>query len=535
MTTLIERVAFRYLQAERVGDPKELLPLFERAVSTLADAVPESKIHEAKEALESRVQAGTPVDAKELAIYYDTGYSALFAVKHGQRKVAEPGHQLFLSILQVYALPPALRKKVEIASRLYLKEMNPRYKNKYGAPGILERIQVYEKYRDLLRAHVDIAKEAVAKGKDHAEEGEGSTKLRVGPFTLVNTGGFDSKQMGEVAEVVHKVTAFLQSSGLGEVCYGEVQVTNTISKARVLAFYLIASDELFIRANVKASSDVVRTVLHELGHRYEHKFLKGSHRDLEVLYQRLSGQETKRKYDTLKSKLPAPGETMVSKGKTYVVRGTQLDTKWGYKILLNREDDPKATATIGIDGWLEMKGESARDVDADPNYLGFVTDYAKRGGPSENFAEMFAYYCVGKLPAGQKPLFEDLISGKSLSRLAPMAARVAARFKEARQLHLPVVYIPSQTNIGFSVFVPHPKDAEDLGRALNHSRLLGHGRIRVQKSYMLDAVELHWVPSGTMPSLHEFTHEVEAWTRRNGYALARDMRQLRQGLDALRS
>lgn len=117
-----------------------------------------------------------------------------------------------------------------------------------------------------------------------------------------------------------------------------------------------------------------------------------------------------------------------------------------------------------------------------------------------------------------------------------IALRVAARFaRDFRQLHLPVVYIPSQTSIGFSVFIPNPHDADDLTRFLAHSRLLGHGRMRTQKSFMLDAVELHWVPAGVAPPLHDFTHEVEQWARRHGYVLARDMRQFRQGLDALRT
>jgi len=59
--------------------------------------------------------------------------------------------------------------------------------------------------------------------------------------------------------------------------------------------------------------------------------------------------------------------------------------------------------------------------------------------------------------------------------------------------------------------------------------------MRTQRSYMLDAVELHWMPTGSMPTLREFIHEVEQWARRHGYILARDMRQLRQGLDELRS
>lgn len=130
---------------------------------------------------------------------------------------------------------------------------------------------------------------------------------------------------------------------------------------------------------------------------------------------------------------------------------------------------------------------------------------------------------------------EITADGKYTLRRLKIAERVAARWMESRQtLHLPAVYIPSQTNVGFSVFVPTPRDASELSRVLEHSRLLGKGRTRTQKSFMLEAVEVQWTPAGTMPSLREFEHEVTNWARRHGYVLARDMRQLRQGLAELK-
>lgn len=431
---LIRNVVGRYRVAERVGEPKEILREYEHAVNAIEASVPADKLLEAKRILEERVKSGIPGVNSEVMSTSDIAYKALFAVKHGQRKVADPGHRLFLAILQTYTLPPALRKKIEIASRVYLKETNPRFKAKSGAMLYLERIQVFEKYLGLLQSHLAYAKEAIAKGKEHTEEGAGATKIRVGPFTLVNTGGFNEKQMNEVADVVQKATAFAQSSGLGEVCYGEVQVTNTISKSNVLAFYLLAKDELFVRANVKSTTDVVRNVLHELGHRYQHKFLKVNG-GIEMLYRTLSGQETKRKYDRekVKEKLPKPGETLVSKGKTYVVTRAIPDYKAGYKILLEQADNPKVQAAISIDGWLSMKGEH-RNFDEDPNYIGFVTEYAKSGGPSENFAEMFAYYCMGRLPVLQSVPFEELVFGKSKTAAERQAHRVASRFLRTRFL-----------------------------------------------------------------------------------------------------
>lgn len=98
----------------------------------------------------------------------------------------------------------------------------------------------------------------------------------------------------------------------------------------------------------------------------------------------------------------------------------------------------------------------------------------------------------------------------------------------------PAVYIPSQTSIGYEVIVPSDSDAKDLARFLDHSKL-GRGRVRIQPSFLLKAVELKWTPSGAMPALQAFVQAVSKWAQRKGYTMARDMRDLRQGLEAVRN
>ena len=43
-----------------------------------------------------------------------------------------------------------------------------------------------------------------------------------------------------------------------------------------------------------------------------------------------------------------------------------------------------------------------------PNYTGFITGYAATNA-EENFAEMFAYYCLGELPPNLAFLFEQAV------------------------------------------------------------------------------------------------------------------------------
>lgn len=414
MAPSAERIASRFLQAA-IGDPAEFLAEFGKVLDK--DQIPEQQLTAARNVIEGLLDAmkkgDNPTFWPGLSEATDQASRAFFAVSRIRTKIAEPGHKLFLSILQTLTLPPALRKKVEMASRDYIKApTTPRLKNRsYGPDRYREYLDLYDKAMGILRSHEAVAKEAIGKGKAHSAEGEGATKINVGGFTLINTGGFSSDVMKNVIEVTKKAETLLKSSGFGEICYGDVQVTNTIHKSNVEAFYLIGSDELFIRANVKPSVDTVHTVLHELGHRFEHKKLKSLRWAVERLYGLIGGQEMKRVRTDLKDKIPPVGEEVTEKGKTYRVTKTLPDIK-GYKVHLQRVDDPRAVASISLDGYLNLKGGN-RDVDADPDFKGYVTDYAKKS-PGENFAEMFAFYCMGRLPVLQSVAFEELCFGNSV-------------------------------------------------------------------------------------------------------------------------
>jgi hypothetical protein len=85
----------------------------------------------------------------------------------------------------------------------------------------------------------------------------------------------------------------------------------------------------------------------------------------------------------------------------------------GFKVQLSVKDKPEATASVPLDTFWQMKGQNVRGFEDNPEYIGYVSDYAKRGGPSENFAEMFAYFCLNKLPKLQVEPFKTLVFGKT--------------------------------------------------------------------------------------------------------------------------
>jgi len=429
MDPLALKVAARFKVAESMGDPKELVREYEQVLTKLTQ--PQSELEDAKAQLKEDVAAGVtnrPSTDPASKIYAGPAIRASMAIERGWPHVQGPGAKLFLAILQSYALPAPLRKKIEIASRSYLKGMRPRYKAKTSTERYLEYIALYEKVMGMWREHLGYAKEAIAKGKEHSTEGVGATKLNVGPFTVVNTGGFSEKQMASVVEVVKKAVSFLQRAGFNEVCYGEIQVTNTLHKGTVWAFYMPSKDEMFVRANLKPTIDIVHNVIHELGHRYEEKFLKTDgvssflkRGPLWDLYHAMETQEVQAKPKDVK--IPDPGTELENKGKTFVVTKTLPEYGKGLIVHLMMKETAGITAKVPLESFWALKGDP---VKKDPS-LGFVTNYAKKS-PSENFAEMFAFFCMGKLSSSQKEAFERAIGKvKTASLIERVAARYAAR------------------------------------------------------------------------------------------------------------
>ena len=66
----------------------------------------------------------------------------------------------------------------------------------------------------------------------------------------------------------------------------------------------------------------------------------------------------------------------------------------------------KEVVTMPAAMFFKLKGVEQK---VDP--LDFVTHYAKKGGPGENFAEMVSFYALGKLPQAQLDLLLPILNG----------------------------------------------------------------------------------------------------------------------------
>lgn len=312
-------------------------------------------------------------------------------VTHGYVQFHRSGHVLFLAILQQYDLPPKIRKTIEACAKFYSK-------TRVNRPDKASVIPAYEKALATYRSHLAAAKEALKQG---TLRGSGETAVKswkAGPLNVVNTGGFSDAVMDEAVEVVGKAVRLLQQKGLGKVCYGDVLISNTLSRPNVLAFYLTTKDELFVRANLKGKKhDAVHTVIHELAHRLHFKFLKSKDREIIHLFRMLGAkdQNLTQKIVSDPANKPSPGETLEEGGKVFVVTNVMYDTVQ----LVHQESG--ARARIPLMGWLARK--NVLNVPS-----AFVTKYARKNH-EENFAEMVAAYCLGVLSEDQEKLLLPII------------------------------------------------------------------------------------------------------------------------------
>lgn len=398
--SLAHKVATRYLRSAVTDDPKRLFKSLRRRLDDYDNEEDTAKRYQ-KQLADFKKQT-----ARGLIVSQPVGYTDILDIGVNVRFFNQYFREMWplaVTILQGYALPATVRKKVERIARFWAtkqKTRKPRLPRKE-----LEQIDAYLTYYlknlDTLREQFAVIEMAFSKGRLIAEGDDGDPiKVRVGPFTLLNLGGFDDQVMDEVAKAVKQASDEITTSGLGKVCYGDVHVTQKVARGNTAAFYMPRSDEFFVRADkkVRATGKLVHNILHELGHRYETKFLKNEREVLATLYALAdTGYELP---------VPDPGTVLRdSKGNEYLVAYTSGD-RVHLRSVVDGKASPRPDAKIHIEGYYMMQGVDPRQLDVD--FKGFVTPYAKKD-PSENFAEMFAFYCVGELPPTQAARFEELV------------------------------------------------------------------------------------------------------------------------------
>lgn len=224
----------------------------------------------------------------------------------------------------------------------------------------------------------------------------------VGPFTVLNTEGHSDAEVKKVSALLLRAAQILRSKGLAKLCYGDVDIVSKFSQATALASYLPWKDQIEIKANFPPNKEPLRLLLHEFGHRMEKMFLQGKVAEIKKVYNKLK---------RTKVDLPIPklGDSVAFRGTTFYALQIKKDPKeaGGYKIWVGDLGASTAKAILPLAAFNHL----AEGKDENEHYSSgsaFITHYARKD-PSENFAEMFSFYCIDELPQDQVKLIESIL------------------------------------------------------------------------------------------------------------------------------
>ena len=399
-----KRVVARFLhrQADSYGDPVELLRAFREGVKDFAKHEDEVKDWLKAFAEVQRIRATGDYSQTDpirktmrqpgaYGGYREKGSDAVMAVLHEGRtgSLGRTGKNLCYALLQQLTLPQTLRRAVEASAKWWNKAIRLPKGDTAEESDAVQR-ELYLDHLETFRKYEKLYEKAIREGKAHSEEGEAATKLKAGPFNVINTGGFPAETMAVAAKAVEEAVHKLQAIGLDKVCYGNVLITSQILSSRTAAFYAPDKDELFVRPFVGMDAEFVRVICHELTHRLVNKFIKSRKYDIEALYNTL--RDGIYNYPEVGTKVTIEGypATVIDiSERNKVVYVESAGEEYQYPIVEYLKSQGLPTA---------------------PKTFTFVTGYAKSGGPEENFCEMVSFYAMGKLPQDQLDLLLPILS-----------------------------------------------------------------------------------------------------------------------------
>ena len=296
------------------------------------------------------------------------------------RRLINSGREVATWVVETRAIPPGKVKAVELAARLFLaSSRDPKdcpawwEKNKKHAETLLEALSWPEK----------------VEGGDGVQE-----KVTVGPFMMHNTLHLEDEKLASTIAVVEKATARIRASNskFAKVLYGDVFIVGKISQSRERAWYYIKDDSLYLRLMTGLTE--VRSLCHELGHRYWHKFLQGdAPRQWRTTYFKMKN------LNTPKVELPKVGEPLGVSVKGHAEM--PLVESYGYSGRGTRVINLVGGGAVTVSGIFEALEKMAVATK-------FPTPYAATSA-EEYFAECFADYVGGTLAPEHVKLFEEAV------------------------------------------------------------------------------------------------------------------------------
>ena len=238
-----------------------------------------------------------------------------------------------------------------------------------------------------------------------------------GDFTVIPMKGVSSKDLEACLGAIDKAAGFIRSK-FPQVLYGKVYLGTSVGKGYGnVAIYVQDHDTVSVSTRASTTVGDVHAICHELGHRFYHKFWKNKeqrelfwHLSINPVYETVDFDKATRA--KLADEFISNSEQMRTGGRppTSALLGDWIDelkrrpevlrevSTLGKKFTWEKDDSvrEKLWAALALPGEGTISVQTKK-VLREPL---MVSDYAKRTNWTENFAEAFAFYVMGKpLPA----------------------------------------------------------------------------------------------------------------------------------------
>lgn len=299
------------------------------------------------------------------------------------------------SILTMKTIPAGQTKPLEMAVRLVLNAKRPP--------------EDIVKWYTTNRNRIKLLNQAIA--WPFKEEGvEDDQTFKIGPLTIHNTLGLSGNDLTAVKASIQKTIDLIKRLDvphIEKVLYGDVHLVAKLKQNRTIAWYAIASDDIFVRPFKNVGVDEIQSLVHEFGHRYLRKFAD-QQPQMDWVRHHASLSRNQQKVE-----MPKPGDPLPVplQGSKTIPIITKIDQ--GVKLELD---------TGGFIKWdslyllLKKKSEQAQ----------YPTNYAATDS-SEHFCESLGLRAVGQLKGIHLTAFQRIWEGKVMAEPTIQVEKVAER------------------------------------------------------------------------------------------------------------
>jgi hypothetical protein len=177
------------------------------------------------------------------------------------QQMVNAGNEYIRAVMTLKNPPPGKIKKLELVARMFIAaKRNPH-----------DLFAWWEKNVALVNLALEM--------KDWPDKvADANTLFQVGPFTVHNIIGARGEELDNLRGSLEKAEQGIKQltdivPGFDKVLYGDVYLVGKISQARVMAFYMPKSDDVYVIPFKHVGTTEVHNLIHELGHRFWHKFM----------------------------------------------------------------------------------------------------------------------------------------------------------------------------------------------------------------------------------------------------------------------